>query len=134
MKDSPDLIQRLLRIPFLGKLYQKEAAHKNQVMIDLLTKREIFYKLGEKREKIKEYGVKRIGLFGSYVRDEQKKESDVDLLVEFEEGKITFDHYMSLKFLLEDFLGAKVDLVIMEDLKPQLKPYILREVEYAKES
>jgi len=99
----------------------------------MLTKQEILKKLGEKSEQIKGYGIKRIGLFGSYVRDEQKRESDVDIFVEFEEGKITFDHYMGLRFFLEDLFGVKVDLIILEDLKPQLKPYILREVEYAKE-
>jgi len=63
-------------------------------MIDTLTKREILNRLGEKTEQIKGYGMKRIGLFGSYLRHEQKRESDVDILVEFEEGKTTFDHYM----------------------------------------
>jgi len=95
------------------------------------TKEEIHKRLVEKERRIKEYGVKRIGLFGSYVRNEQKRKSDVDILVEFEKEKITFDNYMHLKFLLEDLFGRKVDLVILDDLKRQLKPYILREVEYA---
>lgn len=101
--------------------------------IDLLTKQDIHKRLAENEKAIKEYGVKRIGLFGSYVRNEQKRNSDIDMLVEFEEEKITFDNYMHLKFFLEDVLGSKVDLVILDDLKPQLKPYILKEVEYAKE-
>lgn len=96
-----------------------------------LTKDEILRKLEENKKQIKEFGVKRTGLFGSYVRGEQKGKSDIDILVEFEEGKITFDNYMHLKFFLEDLLGYRVDLVIIDDLKPQLKPYILKEVEYA---
>jgi len=96
------------------------------------TKQEIHKKLAENEERIRSYGVKRIGLFGSFVRNEQKRKSDVDILVEFKKEKITFDNYMHLKFFLEDLLGHSVDLVIRDDLKPQLKPYILREVEYAK--
>jgi len=98
-----------------------------------LTKQEIHKKLVDNGKQIKSYGVKKIGLFGSFVRSEQKRKSDVDILVEFEEGKITFDNYMHLKFFLEDLLGHKVDLVIHDDIKPQLKEYILKEVEYAKE-
>jgi predicted nucleotidyltransferase len=81
--------------------------------------------------KIKAFGVKRIGLFGSYVRGEQKKGSDVDILVEFERGSKTFDNYMGLKFFLEDLLDCKVDLVISEALKPLIKPQIMKEVLYA---
>ena len=78
------------------------------------------------------FGVKRLGLFGSSVRGEQKSESDIDILVEFEKGKKTFDNYMELKFFLEELLGCKVDLIIYESLKRRIKPYIMREVEYAK--
>jgi predicted nucleotidyltransferase len=98
-----------------------------------LTKQEIHKKLADNEAQIRSYGVKTIGLFGSFVRNEQKRKSDIDILVEFEKGKITFDNYMHLKFFLEDLLGHKVDLVIRDDLKPQLRQYILREVEYAKE-
>jgi len=99
----------------------------------MLTKQDIHKKLAENERRIKEYGVKRIGIFGSYVRKEQKRKSDVDILVEFEKEKVTFNNYMHLKFFLEDLLSRKVDLVILDDLKRQLKPYILKEVEYAKE-
>jgi predicted nucleotidyltransferase len=98
----------------------------------MLTKEKILRKIEEDREKIKKYGVKRIGLFGSRVRGEQKEESDIDILVEFEKGKITFDNFMGLKFFLEDSFNCKVDLVIVDDIKPRLKPYILGEVVYAK--
>jgi len=76
--------------------------------------------------------VKRIGLFGSYVRGEERKKSDIDILVEFEKGKKTFDNYMGLALFLEDLLSLKVDLVIRENIKTLLKPYILKKVEYAK--
>jgi predicted nucleotidyltransferase len=76
------------------------------------------------------FGVKEIGIFGSYVRGEEGKESDLDVLVEFEEGKKTFDNYMGLKFYLEDLFGIKVDLVIKSAIKPRFKSYILSEVVY----
>lgn len=59
-------------------------------------------------EKIRGYGVRRIGLFGSYCRGEQTETSDVDILVEFEDDEKTFDNYMDLKFFLEDLFGLKV--------------------------
>ena len=80
---------------------------------------------------IKSYGVKRIGVFGSYVEGMQKSDSDIDVLVEFEKGRKTFDNYMELKFFLEKILKNKVDLVISESIKPELKPYILKSVRYA---
>ncbi|MBN2014400.1 MAG: nucleotidyltransferase family protein [Candidatus Altiarchaeota archaeon] len=80
---------------------------------------------------IKAYGVKKIGVFGSYARGQQKKRSDVDVLVEFRKGQKTFDNYMDLKILLEKKLKKKVDLVIKEALTPPLKKHILAEVKYA---
>ena len=77
------------------------------------------------------FGVARIGIFGSYARGEEKPESDVDVLVEFRKGEKTFDHYMGLKFFLEDLFGRKVDLVMKEAIKPRLREPILSEVVYA---
>ena len=75
------------------------------------------------------YGVRRIGLFGSIVRGDARSESDVDVLVELQNP--TFDHYMDLKFELEDNLGMPVDLVLADSLKERLRPLIEREVTYA---
>ena len=58
-------------------------------------------------------------------------QSDVDLLVEFEEGQKSFDNFMHLSFLLEEVLQRRVELVTLEALSPYIGPYILREVEYA---
>jgi len=89
---------------------------------------EIKQTLKEKMPEIKEkYGVKNLYIFGSYVRGEQTPESDIDILVEFEKGKKTFDNYMDLKFYLEDLFGKKVDLIIKEAVKPRLKKYIYEE-------
>jgi hypothetical protein len=81
------------------------------------------------RDKIKGFGVRRLGLFGSAARGEAAEGSDLDFLVELE--KKTFDNYMDLKFFLEDLFGCKVDLVIKENLKPRLREPILKETIYA---
>ena len=88
-------------------------------------------KIEENMPKIKSYGVLKIGLFGSCSRGEQADHSDIDILVEFQKGKKTFDNYMDLKFFLEELLGRKVDLVIIEALKPDLKAGITGSVLYA---
>jgi uncharacterized protein len=75
-------------------------------------------------------GVKRLGLFGSFVRGEQREDSDVDLLVEFCPGAKTFSNFMNTAFLLEDTLGRRVELVTVEGLSPYIGPHILKEMEY----
>ena len=85
----------------------------------------------ENQEEIEKYGVKRIGLFGSFINNKQKANSDIDILVEFEKGKKTFDNYMDLKFFLEGIFKRDVDLVVKESLKVNLKSNILRSVKYA---
>ncbi|MFZ4099786.1 MAG: nucleotidyltransferase family protein [Chlamydiia bacterium] len=77
----------------------------------------------------KQYGLGRIGIFGSWARREETALSDIDILVEWD--KPTFDHYFAMKFFLEDTLGWKVDLVIAQSLKPAFKDHILAEVVYA---
>ena len=77
------------------------------------------------------FGVKRIGIFGSFVRGEERSESDVDVLVVFQKDEETFDHYMDCKFYLEDLFDRKVDLVIEDTIKNRLKEPILSEVIYA---
>ncbi|WP_297470419.1 nucleotidyltransferase domain-containing protein [Thermococcus sp.] len=61
------------------------------------------------------------------MRGEARDDSDLDVLVEFEEGKKTFDNYMELKFRLEDLLGIEVDLITVEALKPGVRKYVLGE-------
>jgi hypothetical protein len=79
----------------------------------------------------KRYGVAQIGIFGSFVRGEERTESDVDVLVTFRKGQKTFENYMECKFYLENLFQRKVDLVLKNTIKSRLKPYILGEVVYA---
>ncbi|MBN2284814.1 MAG: nucleotidyltransferase family protein [Tissierellales bacterium] len=81
---------------------------------------------------IERFHVSKIGLFGSFARNEQTEDSDVDILVEFKEGQETFDNYMDLKFYLEDLFQRKVDLVIFNSIKPSMKRIIMESVRYAK--
>lgn len=102
------------------------------VVIQVLSQTEVLEVLSNNLKTWKDkYGVKRIALFGSYSRGEQKDTSDIDLLVEFAENSMTFDNYMELKFDLEDLFQTPVDLVIIEDIKPALKQSILRSAKYA---
>lgn len=82
--------------------------------------------LSEQKAALKKLGVKSLALFGSTARNEAKEESDIDILVEFE-GQATFDGYMEAKFLLEDALNKRVDLVLKHTLKPRIRPYVERE-------
>ncbi len=77
----------------------------------------------------KEYGVKSLGLFGSYLRGEQKSDSDVDILVDFEEP-IGLLKFLNLELHLTELLGIKVDLVMKAALKPGIGKHILSEVAY----
>lgn len=95
------------------------------------TKEDLLRILNEHHKQIKWFGVKRYGIFGSFVRSQPTPQSDVDILVEFEPGQKTFDNFMHLAFFLEELLGRKVDLVTAESLSPYIGPHILREVEYA---
>lgn len=93
------------------------------------TKKEIIKRIVNERNKLASFGVVSIGLFGSFARGEQTPSSDVDILVEFEPEKHTFDNFMEVSFLLEDLLGRKVEVVTPEGLSTYIGPHILKEVE-----
>lgn len=82
-----------------------------------------------KHELEQKFKVKKIGIFGSYVRGEQKKRSDIDILVEFKEP-IGLFKFIDLEGYLEELLGAKVDLVSKKALKPRIGEHIMKEVIY----
>lgn len=96
------------------------------------TKKEIEEIIHQNDEIVKQYGIKRLGVFGSFVRNSQKAKSDIDVLVEFKKGQKTFDNYMGLKLFLQKKFRCKVDLVIKDALKARIKTRILKEVEYAR--
>ena len=81
-----------------------------------------------------EFGVRKLGIFGSFVRDEANLHSDVDVLVEFDPERKSFDNFMRLSFFLEEILQRRVDVVTTNSLGPHIGPRILASVEYVTES
>ena len=99
------------------------------VLID--NKQDLIKTLNEHKNDIKNFGVERMGLFGSFVKDAAiHSGSDVDLLIEFEKGKKTFDNFIELSFYLEKILNRKVELVTPQSLSKYSGHRILNEVEY----
>ena len=94
-----------------------------------MNSKKIIKNLEMKKKEMKNLGVKKIGLFGSYSKDKQKKGSDIDFLVEFNE--IDFDNYMELMFLLKKLFKRKIDIVIEKNLIPELN-YVKEEAKYVK--
>jgi uncharacterized protein len=94
------------------------------------TKADVITALQENAKHLRKLGIRRIGLFGSFVRGDQNAKSDIDLLIEFIPERKTFDNFMALSFLLENRLGRKVELVTVESLSPYIGHHILKEVEY----
>lgn len=93
-------------------------------------KEEILRNLKMLKEEIKiKYRVKSIGIFGSYINNEQTDDSDIDFLVEFEENADLF-HYIGLSLFLEERFSKKVDVVSKPALKEELRKNILQEVIY----
>ena len=82
------------------------------------------------KEKIMQYGVARLGLFGSFVRNEMNEKSDVDIMVDFQSGEKNFRNFISLNYLLEELTGRKVDVATKESLTLHRAPKILNETEY----
>jgi predicted nucleotidyltransferase len=79
-----------------------------------------------KHELMRRFGVSRLALFGSVVRDAAQQGSDVDVLVAFD-GPATSARYFGVQFYLEDLLGCPVDLVTEKALRPELRPFIEKE-------
>jgi hypothetical protein len=82
-----------------------------------------------KRDLRERYGVRRIGIFGSYAKNKQHRKSDIDILVEFEKEIDLFD-FLDVKDFLEKILKKRVDLVMKTALKPNIGKRILKEVRY----
>jgi len=97
----------------------------------MTTKKSILSTLKSKESEISRYGIKSIGLFGSYVRDEQSENNDIDILIDFEPDKENFDNYMAVYDILENlFKDQRVEIVTKNGLSPYIGPRILNEVKY----
>ena len=99
-----------------------------------MRKEEIIKILRDNMERIREFGVKRIGIFGSAVRDELREDSDIDIVIEFEKGKATFENFASLIEFMEKLFNREVDILTpggIESIRiKSVRERIKREVEY----
>jgi len=97
----------------------------------MLNREHILTILKANKSKLESLGVKNVGLFGSFGRNEQSKNSDIDILLDFEPDKENFDNYMEACNLFEElFRNEKVEIVTKNGLSPYIGPKILQEVVY----
>lgn len=97
----------------------------------MTTKENILKTLKLNKLKFSKLGIRSVGLFGSYIRNEQSSESDIDLLIDFEPEKENFDNYMAAYDLFEKiFKNEKIEVVTKNGLSPYIGPKILNEVQY----
>jgi predicted nucleotidyltransferase len=98
----------------------------------MASKDEILSLIRNHKSELAGYGIRGIGLFGSYLRNEQTDFSDIDILIDFEPEKESFDNYMAVYDFLERlFAGKKVEVLTKNGLSPYIGPKILTEVVYA---
>jgi predicted nucleotidyltransferase len=97
----------------------------------MTTKENILNKLRSHKPELSRLGISTIGLFGSYVRNEQSEKSDIDLLVDFKPEDENFDNYMAAYDIFEKlFQNEKIEIVTKNGLSPYIGPKILNEVVY----
>ncbi len=97
----------------------------------MTTKDTILKLLKSNKSKLSEFGIRNVGLFGSYVRNEQSSGSDIDLLIDFEPEQENFDNFMAVCDLFENlFKNHKIEVVTTNGLSPYIGPKILNEVRY----
>jgi len=102
---------------------------RNYKSITMKNFKEIKEILTEHKQELREkFKVKEIGIFGSYVKGEEKEKSDVDILIDI--GGIGLLRFIELEYYLSDMIGVKVDLVMKTALKPRIGKQILMEVKY----
>ena len=101
-------------------MHSESFIEKNQIVLQIRTLLPELLKLG----------IKKIGIFGSVKRGEETKESDVDILIEFQPGRKNYQNLIKIKEILEDELKRKIDLVQIDGLSKFIGPKILQEVEY----
>jgi predicted nucleotidyltransferase len=97
----------------------------------MTTKENILNALKLHKHEFSKFGIQNIGLFGSYLRNEQSEKSDIDLLIDFEPGKENFDNYMAVYDIFESiFKNEKIEVVTKNGLSTYIGPKILSEVLY----
>lgn len=96
-----------------------------------MNKEYIIAALKSQKTELSKFGIQTIGLFGSYLRNEQTDHSDIDLFIDFEPGKENFDNFMAAYDIFENlFEGKKVEVLTKNGLSPFIGPQILKNVMY----
>jgi hypothetical protein len=97
----------------------------------MTTKDYILTIISTNKKELARLGIRKVGLFGSYARDEQSHKSDIDILIDFEPDYENYDNYMAVCDILEQlFKNEKVEIVTKNGLSPYIGPKILNEVVY----
>ncbi|OHD56819.1 MAG: hypothetical protein A2014_08415 [Spirochaetes bacterium GWF1_49_6] len=95
-----------------------------------MNREEILSILHAHREELRNFGLKRIGVFGSSARNEATEDSDIDLMAEFDAGQLSYRNYMRLYNFLMEITHRKIDLLTPGGVSPFIKPYIDKEIVY----
>jgi len=114
---------------FRGEVPNVDAGGYIHGMTPVVAKDQVVARVRDAESRIRELGVLRLALFGSFVRGAAGPDSDVDFLVEFDPRKKTFDNLLALADLLETALGRHVEIVTTAALSPFVAPHILKEAE-----
>ena len=97
----------------------------------MTTKEYILTTISTNKKELFRLGIREVGLFGSYARDEQSHKSDIDILIDFEPDRENYDNYMAVCDILEQlFKNEKIELITKNGLSPYIGPKILKEVVY----
>jgi len=95
-----------------------------------MNREELLGILRKNEQQLKSQGVKLLGVFGSFARNEQTDKSDVDLIVEFEEGKKSYKRFIELTYFLEDTLNRKVELLTQQSVTKRVMNEIEKDIKY----
>ena len=93
-------------------------------------KQQAFERIQSHQSALKQFGAARLGIFGSFVRNEQETDSDVDIVVEFEPGKKKLHNFLDMADYLEELMARKVDLLTWEGMAEFVRKHVANEVEY----
>ncbi len=94
------------------------------------SKHDIVKIIKSNQHKLLAFGATRIGLFGSYAKNNANAESDIDIFIEFEKGKKSFKNYTGAYLFLRELLEKDIDFITPESLSPYIGPHILKDLEY----
>ena len=95
-----------------------------------MTRSDIMHLIRKHDDFLIRHGVRRIGLFGSHARGEERNDSDIDLIVKFDEGRKSYDNFIELFFFLGELFDRKIDLLTPESISPFIRPVIEKEAYY----